>query len=565
MTKRNCYSIERKIRDNFFRLIPVKIKRLCQSVFSKSKTKYLTWRMNELYKNGEPRPSPKKILFWSTGGMPPITTIDSAIAAALKLRGCSVHAIICDGTYSACTLRVIYESPNILEWKKRCAQCKVNCQTVLEKMQIPYSHIGDYLTQSEIENIKKLAESSNKDCLDNYSYNNIIVGKNIRSSVIRYLQGYPLKGLEAIVPEYTISGLICAAAASKACDKFSPDHIFMSHGIYVDWGPALQIAINRQIPTTGWISALNLGSWYIHNIGFDYKNFDFHNIRDSSWDTIKNTEFTLLENKRLENFFKNRYVDRKCNDTTLLAKYSDNLDDFKKQYGLIDQKPVWGIFAHVNWDGVADFSPMLFNDFEDWIYQTILTINKLPEIDWLIKIHPFETYSGRPVKGIHQFINDNFPELPTHIHIIPSHEIINPLDFYNVIDGGVTTYGTAGLELAYLGKPVILAGSAYYGNKGFTYDAHSIPEYHTLLKRAVTIEPLANDIQLLAKKFAYCHFIRRQMPFDFINKNTCEFSFEKRSLLLPRKDPFVDFICENILTDGDFIMDENLIQLLFPE
>ena len=58
--------------------------------------------------------------------------------------------------------------------------------------------------------------------------------------------------------------------------------------------------------------------------------------------------------------------------------------------------------------------------------------------------------------------------------------LTNPFDFFQLVDGDVTVYGTSGLELALLGKPVILAGEAHYGGKGFTYDGLSQNSYKEL-------------------------------------------------------------------------------------
>ena len=49
-------------------------------------------------------------------------------------------------------------------------------------------------------------------------------------------------------------------------------------------------------------------------------------------------------------------------------------------------------------------------------------------------------------------------DLPENIKIIPPSEKINPYYFHRLIDGGVTCFGTSGLEIALAGKPVILVG-----------------------------------------------------------------------------------------------------------
>lgn len=115
-----------------------------------------------------------------------------------------------------------------------------------------------------------------------------------------------------------------------------------------------------------------------------------------------------------------------------------------------------------------------------------------------------------------------------------------------------------------MGKPVIVAGEAHYGQKGFTRDGLTPDVYRNILQSIENIGPLTNEQQMLAKKYAYNYFLQRQIPFKVVQDNTSsfwKFQFDKRDLLLPDKDPFVDFICDRIIDGKDFIMDEDLVVL----
>ena len=138
------------------------------------------------------------------------------------------------------------------------------------------------------------------------------------------------------------------------------------------------------------------------------------------------------------------------------------------------------------------------------------------------------------------------------------------MDFLKLVDGGVTAYGTSGLEIALLGKPVILAGEAHYGGKGFTYDGLSPERYRQYLHQTVSLSTLNEDQRQLARRYAYGYFVERQVPFPVVKNPKSRwwfFQYEKRHLLAPRNDPFTDFICERIIDGRDFIMDERLVKL----
>ena len=121
-----------------------------------------------------------------------------------------------------------------------------------------------------------------------------------------------------------------------------------------------------------------------------------------------------------------------------------------------------------------------------------------------------------------------------------------------------------GLELALKRKPVILAGNAHYSGKGFTFDAKNKRDYKNLLNNCYRLSSLTKIQQELAYKYAYCYFIQRQIPISAVKDPQTKwwnFDYKKRDLLIPEKDPIINFICNRIIDGKDFIMDERLVKL----
>ncbi|MEZ4689361.1 MAG: hypothetical protein R3A12_03945 [Ignavibacteria bacterium] len=42
-----------------------------------------------------------------------------------------------------------------------------------------------------------------------------------------------------------------------------------------------------------------------------------------------------------------------------------------KKYGLDKNKPVWGIMTHINWDAASDYFDMIYENFDEWLFETI--------------------------------------------------------------------------------------------------------------------------------------------------------------------------------------------------
>jgi hypothetical protein len=523
--------------------------------------------MVQLYRQAQPLDhSVAAVLFWVPGGMSLLLEVEAVIATALRLRGVQSHVIICDGAYRACVLREASSGTPVAHWQEACKACKARTRDVLETMRVPYSFIGDYVSDALREELWTATASVSWDTLDDLSYEGVQLGKSTRSAIFRYLRGEEPTGHEQAVREYAFSALICAAASARALETISPSRLFLSHGVYVDWGPALQTALARDVPVAGWKPSYLYAHFYFRHID-DGVRLGFHRLTSAAWEERKASPLTTVEEARLDEFIQHRYEDNASFDLQSVKPkvYRGEIENVRQSYTPKGDKPVWGIMCHINWDSVKDYSPMAFDSFNDWILTTVGEIVNIPQVHWLVKIHPVEAnYKG--LMGMHYLIDQHFPTLPPHVKVIPAEENLNPLEFFQLIDGCVSVYGTSGLELALQGKPVILAGDAHYGGKGFTYEGLIPKAYINLLHQAASFSRLSGEQVALARRYAYSYFIQREVPLSVldqshVNSKLWKFQYEKRHLLLPGKDPFMDFVCRHILNGKDFVMDENLVVL----
>lgn len=520
-------------------------------------------KMRALYEKGRPLdPSKGTLLFWVPGGMPLLLHVEMSIAAAMRLRGYNVHAIICNAPYRACAIRVENEGVPIAKWRDRCPGCISKTSGFLDTIGVPYSFNGDFVSEAERAALWEATAGVTWEGLGSLSHGGVNLGNNIRSSVIRYLQGAALTGHEAVIREFAHSALVSACAASNAIDKLEPWRVFMSHGIYVDWGPALHIARQRNIPVTAWKSSYLTSHFYFRHVE-DPARIDFKALSPETWSEVKSADLTPRQNARLDRFFDDRYRKNISFDMRNRPKqFRSDLRELRAKYAPTE-KPVWVVLSHINWDSVADFAPMAYPTFDEWILDTVRQAIEVPDVQWLIKIHPVEAWDN-PATGVQRLIERSFPSLPDHVRVIPAEDDVSPANLFELMDGGVTVYGTAGLELALMGKPVIVAGEAHYGGMGFTRDALTPEAYRDLLRRASTLGPLTDAERVLVRKYAYSHFIQRQVPIDTLYDPSAKwwgFQHQKRDKLLPGNDPFVQFICDRLLDGRDFNMPEELVTL----
>jgi hypothetical protein len=260
--------------------------------------------------------------------------------------------------------------------------------------------------------------------------------------------------------------------------------------------------------------------------------------------------------EELSSFWNNRYKHKRATDLKETIQDYRGDSSFLSSLDLDPAKPTWGVMTHINWDTCGDYYPMIYSTFDEWVVDTIRTASEIKDVNWLIKVHPAEE-SSNPNTGTQSVIQRNFPVLPPHIKLLPYSFEVNPLDFLNSVNGVVTTFGTAGMEASYLGKPAILAGRPHYGNRGFTYDANTIDDYRALLRQIPRLGPLSEAKQMLAEKYYALFFIRSHVPFQ-VMKNRWDIDFSRVNQLAPGMNKFMDFLCERLISRGDFVMPTSL-------
>ena len=265
----------------------------------------------------------------------------------------------------------------------------------------------------------------------------------------------------------------------------------------------------------------------------------------------KRKSLNIKEEKELEEFL-NKRVKGEEGDTAeygfSLKKEKKNIEN-KFNFDIFDKTYV--IFPNLPWDASLIGANKTFKDVYEWISYTIELFKDKPNLQLVIKIHPSEKLHESE-STVLDFINDNFEYIPKNIKIIPPDTKISPYSLFPFIDVGIVYNGTIGLEMTLKGIPVVVAGSAHYGKKGFTYDGSTKNEYENLLFNDTPILPKQQD---LAKVYSYFYFIKSFIPRNFVYyKNFLNLGWNINSLdeFAEGNDQFIDHMCDCIVNGGIF-------------
>lgn len=506
-------------------------------------------------------PAAAPVLVWDLGNFPAIVARNGTFATALKVRAERTHTVLCDGTPVACIQRGVEKAETLPEWPRRCPGCLKEARHTADKYQLEYSLVGEYVDGTRRGEFRRTAESLPLAKVLEHAYLGANVGRMAWSSFNRHMKGLLVDDdnlpaeQEAILRAYLYAALVNVHAAAAAMDRLSPKSVLTSHGVYVDYAPAMSIAYQRKIPAVSWSSAYAEGHHYF-TLPKGANQLVLQGVSSRElWRQRAETPLTAQEEKRLEQFLHHRYVKAGARDIRVISG-PEKSQALRRKIGLRDEKRVFAVFAHVNWDACFDMSSMIYPNANAWILDTMRRAFEITDVDWIIRVHPGELTDGS-VLSTGDIIKAEFPSIPPHVKVLWADSDINSYGLYGMIDAGVTIFGTPGIELAAMGKPVILAGQAHYGDKGFTIDCASPDAYRAALARAASIGALDERQTALARRYAYWYFVQRHIPIHAIDRKQGhwgDIDLERMDELLPGRDPILDSVCRNIVEGKDFIL-----------
>ncbi len=147
-------------------------------------------------------------------------------------------------------------------------------------------------------------------------------------------------------------------------------------------------------------------------------------------------------------------------------------------FGWDPAKPIVGFYASNWFDWPHQLGMTQFRDFLDWTEASFSAAAKNTSVNWLFKPHPAEGWFGGI--GLANLLS-RFGSVP-HIGLVPKGW--NNTAVMSAIDALVTYHGTAGVEFAGLGKPVLVPDRGKYDDCGFVLVAQSRADYLDLLSRS---------------------------------------------------------------------------------
>ncbi|HKP96428.1 MAG TPA: capsule biosynthesis protein [Fibrobacteria bacterium] len=507
-------------------------------------------------------PSAPKILFaTSISGLHTMVSIESALGAALTLRGAEVHVLLCDEALPACMDCDTHWFPDHERMAKDgpksilCGSCFRFGRKTFEALGFRVHRYSDHLGPQDTAEAARIARETPYRDIASFQWEGLAVGEHSLAGALRFFARATLgdepQG-EAVLRRYFEAGLLTAITSRRLLRSAPFTCAVFHHGIYIPQGVIGEVARQEKVRVVNWNPAYRKQCFL-----FSHYDTYHHTLMTEPTGNWENVEMAPELEEDLMKYLRSRWQGTE-DWIWFHEKPQFDLEKISRETGVDFSKPCIGMLTNVMWDAQLHYPANAFGNMLEWTLETIAYFAKRPDLQLLVRIHPAEIRANlKSRQPILEEICRAYPELPKNVFVIPPESQVSTYAAMYQCDS-VIIYGTkTGVELTSMGVPVIVAGEAWIRNKGVTLDASSRADYTRILDGLPLGHKLDESQIKRARKYAFHFFFRRMIPLRFVQQGQGWVPFKVPDMewkaLLPGRDPGLDVVCRGILEGTDFI------------
>lgn len=260
--------------------------------------------------------------------------------------------------------------------------------------------------------------------------------------------------------KYCVNAVWSLFIAKALVEKLKPSKVIISHGIYSTWGPLYQYlnqnSVNVLIYDFGWYKPD--GMIFTHS-GL------IANGSDDGFFAERHSHISLEQAHGFVDEFMKKRLDGDSFD--LYKAEPHNKTEFSLQWVLDKSagKKLYGLFPNVLWDASNADTDAYFNNWVDWIIESVRYFSLTEGKALVIRAHPSEKDFMKARVTVEDVISKTFvkaiDDIP-NIIFIPPNAKFRSYELFKHLEGGLVYNGTLGLEMIYHHIPVFVAGKAPY-------------------------------------------------------------------------------------------------------
>ena len=516
---------------------------------------------------------PRICIATTMGGYDHATSMDSVLTRALDLRGAEVEVLLCNKGVPTCQMIKLGPSramPEELAAQKPmsyCDFCVDRGQKTFGDLGYLVHSLGDYITPADAEFARRTAQEIPYDEIRAFDWFGLPVGDHAWAGALRYFARGDLENEpygEQILRVYLEAGLRTIGGVRRLMQHRKFDILVINHGIYIPQGMIAEVARAMGVRVVTYNPAYRK-----HSFVFSHHESYHFTMLDEPTEHWTGLDLTPELTRDIRAYLWSRRSG--ANDWIWFHDApKEDIAPVLTELGCDPAKPYVALLTSVVWDAQLHYKANAFPNMLDGLIQTVAYWGKREDdLQLVIRVHPAEVRGSVPSRQLAaEELKAAFPEgLPKNVFVL---EPDNQASTYALCENAnaVIIYNTkAGVEMASMGVPVIVAGEAWVRGKGFAIDVSSPEDYFRILDGLPLPEAMTPERRALADKYAYHFFFRRMIPLPFIKPaKTGHFSVDIKTKdeLAAGCWPGLDAICDGILTGAPFVYPAETLADPFP-
>lgn len=411
--------------------------------------------------------------------------------------------------------------------------------TIPEKFGMKPRSIKDVLSSSWT--------SPEVNAIEDGHYRGVDIDRYAVASTRKYLKSYTIdessEDVQRTYESFVRGGIRLADACHSLLESHDIAATVVNESAYVHGGVPADITHHRGIPA------------FSQKLGYLDETVVFgragnrsthpHFTRPSVVEEILSTPLDTEERQHIEEIM----AGRRSGDTAVI-QYSAQTDT---SVDVPDNCLLVGMFTNLLWDAslVPDNAP--YANVYDWITETLAAFEDLDGAHLVLKTHPAESKLGTR-ESVTDWLQERDTSVPANVTVLPPSTNVDTYALVDELDVGLVYTSTVGLEMAYVGVPVVVAGDAHYRNFGFTMDPADPEAYRSVLEDLYRLEA-TEETERRARRYAHLLFARKHIDFPYCaSENIQSYRFRpvNHDELTPGNEPW-DGIVESVLADEEVL------------
>ena len=494
-----------------------------------------------------------RLLIFSPYAMRPhLTFYEGTIAKACQLRGATVEYLLCDGLLPECDMHWDSMTNNRSRPLDICQWCQAGSKARITEMDLPYRWLGESITNPEREHAFAWAQSLLPTEICKATYLEYPIGEWVQSSVFSYFRQYPADMTNwRVVNAYRgflMSGALVAIGLRRYLAAHSVDSALLFNGRQSITRVAFELlqqhgirVLTHETPffQPGHIMVKpNTRCWSIQPFA-DYWRL---------WGDVPLTRAALEQTK--EWLIRRRYGRG-------LTWYAYNRsvtwdETLKQRLNLTKGKKLLALFTSSTEETAGDRELEGAYELQSmWVQDVVEWVKDRNDAELVIRVHPHLAGNSGLTRANDEFhfYEEMKATAPRNTRIVMPDEALNSYALMDEADVGLTFGSATGIEMAMLGKPVVLASRNFYEVGSQIINVRARESLQDDLERSLGSFS-ARELQREAYRLAYYYVFEFELPFPLVSifgVMDVKLNYQGTEALGRGQDKSLDRICDYLL------------------